>query len=166
MNHPYTALIQRYCRKGILVDTNILLLLLVGDLDPRRISTFKNTSSHFAVEDYDTLSAIVKQCPSIIVTTHILTEVSNLLGQFGDPLKADYFQHFVSKIRLFHEDSILSANISDTAVFRKLGLTDSAIIHLAKELDYLVLTIDFSLYSHLERHGVAVINYNHLRAYR
>ena len=35
--------IPKYKHKGLLVDTNLLLLYLIGELEPRLISRFKRT---------------------------------------------------------------------------------------------------------------------------
>ena len=51
-------LIARYSRKGILIDTNILLLYFIGSFDPGLISSFKRTA-RFSVEDYETLLILV-----------------------------------------------------------------------------------------------------------
>ncbi len=47
--------------------------------------------------------------------------------------------------------------------FPKLGLTDSAILHLAKD-KYLVLTDDFTLCQFLQKAGIDVLNFNHIRS--
>ncbi len=48
------SLFQKYKQKGILIDTNILLLLFVSTVNRERISKFNRTEK-FVPEDYDTL---------------------------------------------------------------------------------------------------------------
>ena len=48
-------LIQKYSTKGIIVDTNLLLFYLIGEIDLRRIKNFHRTKE-FAEEDFYTLS--------------------------------------------------------------------------------------------------------------
>ena len=43
MTNYLDSLFARYRQKGILVDTNILLLLFVGSVNRKRISQFKRT---------------------------------------------------------------------------------------------------------------------------
>ena len=43
MNAHVSGLMQRYRSRGILVDTNILLLHFVGSFDPSLIARFKRT---------------------------------------------------------------------------------------------------------------------------
>ncbi len=47
--------------------------------------------------------------------------------------------------------------------YRRLGLVDAGIIHVAQT--YLVLTDDFPLTKYLESQGVEVINFNYIRTY-
>jgi hypothetical protein len=54
MSEEIQRLVGRYARKGILIDTNILLLYFVGNFDQDLISSFKRTLQ-FTVEDYNTL---------------------------------------------------------------------------------------------------------------
>src|SRR6266481_2713988 len=72
-------LIRRHASNGVLIDANLLLLHVVGAHDRRLVSTFKRLSA-FAPEDLDTLVAVTRHFRSILVTPHILTEVSNLAG--------------------------------------------------------------------------------------
>jgi hypothetical protein len=49
------ALIEKHRSKGVLVDTNLLVLLLVGSINKRRIPEFKRTQS-FTIEDFHNAS--------------------------------------------------------------------------------------------------------------
>lgn len=51
-------LIGRYHQKGILIDTNILLLFLVGSVNPERITRF-NRTQQFIPEDYELLLGFI-----------------------------------------------------------------------------------------------------------
>ena len=68
-------LIQKYHSRGVLVDTNILLLRFVGDFDRDLIPRFKRTAQ-FVVEDYDLLKRLLVRFNSTITTPHILAEVN------------------------------------------------------------------------------------------
>ena len=45
-----TALIEKHRAKGVLVDTNLLVLFLVGRVNRQRILNFKRTGD-FTIED-------------------------------------------------------------------------------------------------------------------
>jgi len=81
------SLLESYRKKGILVDTNILLLYFVGSVNPKRISQFKRTNQ-FNVDDFELLIQILGYFQKIVTTPNILTEVSNLIGQLTDPEKS------------------------------------------------------------------------------
>ena len=54
MNQLLPNLISKYARKGLFIDTNILLLFFVGTIEKNLISNFKKTEN-FIIEDYDLL---------------------------------------------------------------------------------------------------------------
>jgi hypothetical protein len=157
MNDYLGQLIQRYSQHGIIVDTNILLLYFIGNLKHKRTSQYLPT-------DYKLLLTLLKRFQNRIVTTpNILTEVSNLLGNCATPDQKNLWSAFVSKISVLGEKYLDSKRISQTPMFSKFGLTDSAIIELVKD-KYLVLTDDAMLFQYLEKNGIDVINFTHLRA--
>ena len=156
-----TSLIQRHGRTGLLLDTNILLLLFVGGFSRDFISQYKRTQQ-FVREDYFTLLKLMEPFPQIVTTPHILTEVYNLSNQIGEPYRTGYFELFAKQIALLQEHYVPSTQLAQNPAFVRFGLTDAAIVHLAQE-PYLVLTDDFRLSQYLAKQGVDVINFNHIR---
>ena len=77
-------LLARYYIKGIIIDTNILLLYLIGRVDRERIPRLKRTAQ-FTSEDYDILLELVSKFKKVIATPNILTEVNSLANQLGEP---------------------------------------------------------------------------------
>lgn len=147
--------------RQVLVDTNIVLLFFIGTFDRDLISRFKRTCQ-FTVQDFDLLSAFLAQFENIVTTPNILSEVSNLSGQLGEPAKMGFFTQFARQIRPLDERYVRSDDASQTSLFPKLGLTDSAIFHLAQQDNCCVLTDDFELWGHLQKTGIKAINFNHL----
>jgi rRNA-processing protein FCF1 len=154
-------LLAQYKGKGVLVDTNLLLLYFVGLYDRGRVPKFKRTMK-FAVEDFDTLLGFFRFFDKVITTPNVLTEVSNLAGQLPDDLKQAFYFLFAQQLAFFEEHYLTSAALSSTAHFPKLGLSDCGIMELSRN-QYLVLTDDFRLAGHLESQGIDVINFNHVR---
>ena len=72
------GLIGKYRNVGVLVDTNILLLHVVGSTNKQRITQFKRTRERFTIEDFDLLQRILCLFSKVTTTQSILTEVSNL----------------------------------------------------------------------------------------
>jgi hypothetical protein len=160
--NPYAAeLIDRYRRLGVLMDSNLLVLYVVGSFNPDLIQNFKRTQQ-FASDDFTTLAELVKQFRTVATTPHILTEVSNLLGQLPDHLRFACFGEFASKITLLDEEHPASADIAKIQEFIRFGLTDAAIFFLARG-KYMVLTDNFRLSQYLASAGIDVLNFNHLR---
>jgi rRNA-processing protein FCF1 len=150
-------------REGLLIDSNLLLLLFVGLYDRTRIDKFKRTAQ-FTVKDFEVLFAFVKRFKEVVTTPSILTEVSNLLGQLPDRLRHSFYQHFAYALKELHEHYTPSQELGDEKAFPKFGLTDTAILQAANG-KYLVLTDDFRLTQYLLSRNVDVINFNHLRTF-
>ena len=73
--------------KSALIDTNLLLLLVVGMTNKSYIKIHKRTKT-FTVEDYEQLLSDLDHFKPVWVTSHCLAEVSNLLKQI-DTKKAE-----------------------------------------------------------------------------
>lgn len=82
MKEYINNLFNKYRKKGVIVDTNILVLWFVGSVNRSRISQFNRTEK-FAPEDYDLLVKILSNFGNIITTANILTEVNSLINQIG-----------------------------------------------------------------------------------
>lgn len=165
MNTNYfNTLFEKYRNKGLLIDSNLLLLYIVGSYSGGQVEKFKRTRK-CSSDDFDVISQIVNYFSRVITTPNILTEVSNLSGQLPEQpinMKVDYFQEFAIKICGLDENYEPSREICKTNYFKKFGLTDSGIISLSKS-KYLVLTDDFPLVGMLEKLSIDVINFNHIR---
>jgi hypothetical protein len=161
MTEQIRELIARYVQKGILVDTNILLLYFIGSFDPSLVSRFKRTLQ-FTPEDLDVLLLLLHPFDRFITTPNIITEVSNLSGQLSEPARTPYFRSLAKKLMLMEEHYLESNSAAQQEEFIKLGLTDTGILKLSKD-QYLVLTDDFRLSQFLQKKNVDVINFNHVR---
>jgi hypothetical protein len=158
----FDSLILRYSQKGILVDTNILLLYFVGKVNRERVGRFKRTEQ-FLAEDFDILLRLLNLFVVKLTTPNILTEVSNFINQLSEPERTQCYGILSQEISLgFREAYIESSESASLESFSRFGLTDSCIRILAKD-NYLVLTDDFKLASHLNSDGIDVINFNHIR---
>lgn len=155
-------LIMSYKTKGLLVDTNLLLLYFVGEYDLDRISRFKRTMT-FTADEFLLLTMFLDLFEKLITTPNILTEVSNLSGQLPEAIRSLFWEDFSGRMPRLQETYTASTTISASAPFTKLGLTDSGIVDLVKD-KYLVLTDDLKLFGYLQNVGIDVINFNHIRS--
>ncbi len=161
MTNDLISLINKYRSVGILVDTNILLLLFIGNVDPNRIQHFKRTTQ-FTIEDFNLLKKLLSCFDRIICTPNILSEINSLSSQLGDPFKKYFFVSFSKEIELIDEKYLSSIDASTMSEFIKFGLTDTVTIGLSNG-SLLVLTDDFKLSQYLACIGVDTINFNHIR---
>lgn len=162
MTEALRSLIQRYAAKGILIDTNILLMYFVGMLNRERIARFKRTD-RFDSNDYDLLVKLVACFGSVVTTPNVLTEVSSLINQLGEPDRSRCYQIFASKIASMQEYYLPAKEVaSSNWYFSQYGLVDCGIAVLARNR-YLVLTDDLRMASYLYGQGIDTINFNHLR---
>ena len=150
-----------YRQRGILIDTNILLLHFVGTVNRERISRFNRTEK-FIPEDYDLLQRILTYFQTIVTTPNILTEVNSLANQLGEPERSQCFSIFSEIISNMNESYIESRTITNTKNFAKFGLTDCGILNVARG-KYLVLTDDLKLANYLQKVGIDAINFNNIR---
>ena len=153
-------LIERNVSKRILVDTNLLILYVIGTFDKSQITTDKNTRS-YTTDDFDLLRALIKNS-KIVVTPNILTELSNLTSSSNEISKQRLFAYLGKLFEQVDEECIPSTKVNNQ-VLRKFGLTDN-VIHKLAEKKILVLTADLPLYGYLSSVGLKVINFNHARS--
>ncbi|HEX4130763.1 MAG TPA: hypothetical protein VHZ24_12030 [Pirellulales bacterium] len=159
--HP---LIRKHLARGVLVDTNILLLVLIGQTRRSLVSSFKRTRSHgFTTDDFDLLVGTLRSFRRVITTTSIITEISNL-GRTGlsRPLRDSFSRTLQAMVKEFDERLISATQAAQSEAFMKLGVTDAGIFDLARE-GVLVLTDDAMLSGILEKERLDVLNFNHLR---
>lgn len=154
-------LVSIYRQKGLLIDTNLLLLYSVGKTDPTRIERFKRTVK-FTVDEFLILERFLRLFIRVITTPNVLTEVSNLLGQLPQNLYSSFYGGLVSQIAELDERYTPSRSLAESTHFTRFGLTDSGIAALAPG-KYLVLTDDLNLFGYLQNKGIDAINFNHLR---
>jgi hypothetical protein len=157
------ALAVKYQPKGILLDSNLLVLLVVGLTAPNLVRRFKRTNNHgFTETEYSLLHNVVERFAKVVTTPHILTETSNYIFMLHGQTRQDALQIFTQTIQSFKERRPESKKLAQAAAFFNFGLTDTAILDLPPR-KYLVLSVDAALVIALQKKGVDAINFNHLR---
>ncbi len=150
--------------KVFILDTNLLILLVVGQASPNFIGTHKRLKA-YTVSDYHLLGALLAPASSICVTPNILTEASNLLKQIGEPARSLIFRKFAEIVDQISESYIESRIGARQAEFMRLGLTDSILLLVSSDPSIVLVTADLGLYLAAEARGLAVINFNHHRQF-
>lgn len=143
----------------MLLDTNLLVLLVVGRLDQDLIARHRRLKQ-FEPEDYDRLLRALAGTDRILVTPNTLTETSNLLsyqrGALGLALAAELRSLIDAEIEIV-VPSVVAAARSE---FPRLGLADAALAEIASAQQPL-LTADMQLFG-----AVAAIDPQAVRYFR
>jgi hypothetical protein len=147
--------------RRLLIDTNLLLVLIVGAHDRSQIERFKRTRAYTA-DDYDLLTRFIGAFGELAVTPNVLTEVSNLAGQLAEPLRGRVLSSLALLTVQVSERYFPSSDVVREPDFLRFGLTDVSIVFTARE-KVAVLTDDLALYLKLSAEDVYVVNFNHLR---
>lgn len=143
-----------------MVDTNLLVLYLVGKVNKRRIPHFKRTQN-YTIEDFDLLERLISWFGGIVTTPHVLSQTSDLAVPADKELKAirARFRSVIEDMtEQFDEGRVLVTDAS----FDRLGLADAAIAAVCQS-GRLVLTDDLDLQVTLASRGADALNFNHIR---
>ena len=99
----------------------------------------------------------------VYVTPNTLTETSNLLAQHREPERSRFFDRLRYIIQESEEIVVASTIASKRPEFRRLGLTDAALLE-AVTADTPLLTVDLALYlAALEKDPSSAVNFTHLQ---
>jgi rRNA-processing protein FCF1 len=138
----------------ILIDTNALVVLLIGIIDPRLIKTHKRTSI-YEEEDYNELISVIGKIDNLIVLPNVWTEVDNLLNNFSGNYKFKYVEEISTIIKLTTEKYISTSIATESDYFFELGVTDSILLEYAKKCK-LLITSDSKLSDYAIANGIKV----------
>lgn len=148
--------------RSVLLDSNMLLLFLVGNLAPDRVGQVKGLKEYERA-DVHWVNTHMRASRGRVSLPNILTEVSNLIGEVqikrGElvPGLNEAFADFVHSVSEVYEKR---ENVVVTPEFLKLGLSDAAIVKLARD-QVTVLTADRDLFGVLASQNVDVHNIWH-----
>ena len=146
--------------RSLLVDTNILVLLIVGTLDRDLIRNHRRTAT-FTPQDYDLLHSEIARYGRVLTTQGVLTEASNLMGNaFHEEIAGTLVAVCSPLVEVVRPKETVFAQEG----FARLGFADSSILG-ALDKDTVVLTDDVSLYNQVLYLGWEAINFNHIRKF-
>jgi hypothetical protein len=155
--------------EAIVLDTNLLLLLIVGSQDLNFLRMHDRFRKYDAQGDYNLLVNFLTLSSSLILTPNTLTETSNLLRQIKSPAKDILSNRLKLFIERYQEIYIPSEECAERSEFLSLGLTDSALLQLTMNNSsgnsILLLTMDLELYIAATMLNLNVINFNQLRKF-
>jgi hypothetical protein len=128
---------------AVVVDTNLLLLLVVGLTDVDYISKHKRLTD-YSRRDFILLSETIDLYGKLILTPNTLTETSNWIDHIRDPARSEIRRVFnvliASETEIYIPSSIAAARQEHIS----LGLADNALLEAAK--DAVLISSDEDLY--------------------
>ncbi len=149
---------------SLLIDSNILILLLVGSYDSKFIEHVRRLRNNYDEKDYLLVKNLVKKERKIYITPQILSEISNLTKDIRDPKLTAYIKNLISQLNRFSEEYIHMTDLfKDEKLLIKVGFTDLSVIKVAKKFKCLILTDDFVLNSISIDEGCESLNITQLR---
>ncbi len=155
------GLVEKHARRGVLVDSSLLIVLLIGRHNRLALTRFPHTK-RYQPDEFDILDRFVRLFDRIITTPHVLTEVSNLAGRLQAEAVCRFRRLFAQEVELYDERQCEARQLVRGDQFVRLGLTDAAIASIARDR-LLVLTDDLALGGALQKVGIDVVNFTHLR---
>lgn len=163
---------MRDCPEGIIIDTNLLILLIVGMYNPTLISEcgmLNNSDKIYSSEDIEVLQKVISIFNDrVIITPHILAELSNLSISnkgFKEQKQHEYFLTLTKFLKDVKEEHKEISCIKDIEI-KKLytfGFTDLTILEIAKEKNLPVITDDFKLSAYGISQKISVINFQNIK---
>lgn len=141
--------------RRVLLDTNLLILLLVGSARSDLVGEHKRLRA-FTAQHWNDFSRWLEGTKSFVTSPNILTETSNLLDIGKGALPA-VVSNYISFVEKADELEVTSKSVVGTGYFLRFGLTDATILHLIRA-DVEVGTVDYKLYGVLNFLGVRVTN--------
>lgn len=154
--------IERHRSKGLIVDTNLLLVLVVGLGNPGFVGRFRRTEA-YTPNDFLLLRHVVGLFPKIILTPQVLAELTNLLPAAEDDATELVHDQVVQTLSQAFEIYVPKDELLPNPLLRRVGFTDLSLLRVALDGDYLVLTDDLRASVQLRSGGCSVLNFVHLR---
>lgn len=137
--------------KRLIIDTNLLLLLVIGAVEEGRHIRNSKRLGAFEVRDYDNIIEIIRSHDEAYITPYIATEVSNLIDLDGHARES---ANEIAKLLFCESFKPINVEIAEdckSPFFSSFGITDSSLIALAK--NYKILTCDHRLLTPLFESG-------------
>lgn len=161
-------IISRYGKKGAIIDTNLLILYIVGLYNVDYIEGFKRIKDKgYTKEDFEALVRLLMLFKKVFLTSHVLAEFSNLTFNHKrfDKDFDEYLSSVIIALKNIVEEHVKKNEIL-TSSFFKFGFTDVSIMELAIKSGLPVITDDLPFYNLLSSRGISSINMNNIRMYK
>jgi hypothetical protein len=159
INSYAQAVLAEFRSKYLLLDSNLLVLLLLGSFDIRMIASFKRLSD-FSRSDFQLVRDLSLSF-KIATSAHVLTEVSNLAKDLPQYQRQNAFSYIASRIVYLKENVVSAIEVAPDTEFSSFGITDAVLANLCSS--HLLMTNDRRLAAHLRGKRQSVLTLDDLR---
>jgi hypothetical protein len=151
-------------RPRYVIDTNLLVLLVIGTIDRGRIERHKRLGQ-FRESDFDLLLSLLAGSSGVVFTPHVLAETSNFLETGTDADKARNLAVLAEFAKTGEEIHVPASEAMDRSEYRWLGLTDAALLCCTSGGGVL-LSVDGRLLHEAANLGVGFVPFDLVAAHR
>jgi|SRR3989344_4581031 len=163
--------VAQYRPDGLIIDTNILLLFLVGSYSKEFIEKcvlFTDNNKRYCIDDFELLKKIFAYFQKLVVTPQVVAELSNLSITGGDIKSKETFHAYINAVIDFlksaeerHQktDSIWGMELKTIGRF---GFTDMTMFELSKQTKMPILTDELALFQY-SWEKVPVIKFEYIK---
>lgn len=158
--------IIKYKPKGLIIDTNILILFLIGSYDDNYICSCELTKK-YTQKDFELLKKIISFFNAVLITPYVIAELSNLSRKkITECKRIAYFKTVIKFLETTSEEnpsltSLLGCKIK---LIEEFGFTDMAIFNLSKNKNIPILTDDGPFF-HYSYSKTPTIKFEHIKFY-
>jgi predicted nucleic acid-binding protein len=149
--------VNRFKPQGIIVDTNILILFLLGSCNSSLIEKSRllnNNDKNYSKEDFALLKDIIQLFDEVIITPQIIAEISNLSitgnrAVYGTQL-LKYLQTVIDFLKRNEERHHKIECLWDTKleIIANFGFTDITMFELSRQEKIPILTDDVEFFNY------------------
>jgi len=155
------SLFLKYKNKGVIIDTNLLLLLLIGIFDKHNINKYKRVAK-YSKEDFDNIFRLSSLFKRIVVTPQILGELTNFVN-VSEREEQNMISSITKLLKSSHEKYFEKKLLTEEPLIARIGFTDATILIAARGQKLLVITDDFPLTRVLRSEKCDLLNLNDIR---
>lgn len=144
----------------LMIDTNLLLLAVVGTVDPSLIGRFERTRK-YTVKHYDAVISEMPKYAKLLITPGVAVEASNWIGYLKGLAYEAVWNQFCELISDASEIPVASVEACAHPDSLRLRITDCSIL-IAAGKDHVVLTDDGPLHEALLAHEIKALHIEQL----
>ncbi|MCK5833180.1 hypothetical protein KAH81_05855 [bacterium] len=155
-------IVAKCTRKGILLNTELLLLLCVGIYKRQLVESSKITNK-YSVNDFNIVANIAAKFSPLYVSPQVLAEFSNYSDRLGSKVMREFYSSIEKILKGQFEVHIPKDVMIDENYLPVLGFTDVSMMKICEEKGCVLFTADLQLESIYSKR-IDVVNFNHIRS--